>query len=88
MKRLLSLDDGLNSYERSLVSKASARDSFFDEWVEEQRKLRLQPPEEAKYIIVYPMNSGLGNNLAILAEGVLMSMLLHRQLMSASLDLS
>ena len=81
MKRLLSLDDGLNSYERSLVSKASARDSFFDEWVEE-------PPEEAKYIIVYPMNSGLGNNLAILAEGVLMSMLLHRQLMSASLDLS
>lgn len=80
---MLSMDDGLNSYERSLVMKEGVRDEFFKEWIAEQRQLQLQPPEEAKYVIIYPMNSGLGNNLGILAEGVLISMLTHRQLLSA-----
>ena len=66
-----------------MVAKEGLRDAFFKEWVEEQRRLHLQPREEAKYIIIYPMNSGLGNNLGILAEGVLLSMLTHRQLLSA-----
>lgn len=79
---MLSMDDGLNSYERSLVMKEGVRDEFFKEWIAEQRQLQLQPPEEAKYVIIYPMNSGLGNNLGILAEGILISMLTHRQLLS------
>lgn len=79
---LIGLDDGLNAYERSLVVKAKLREDYLKKWIAEQNELRKSPDSDKKYIIMYPVNSGFGNNLAILAEGVLMSMMTHRQLLS------
>ena len=79
---LIGLDDGLNAYERSLVVKAKLRDDHLKKWIAEQTELQKSSDSNKKYIIVYPMNSGFGNNLAILAEGILMSMMTHRQLLS------
>ena len=78
----IGLDDGLNAYERSLVVKAKLRDDHLKKWIAEQNELQKSSDANKKYIIVYPMNSGFGNNLAILAEGILMSMMTHRQLLS------
>ena len=72
----------LNAYERSLLEKAELREKFFQRYLDEQREMYLYPGHNPKSIIVYPLSSGLGNNLGVLAEGILISMMTHRRLMS------
>lgn len=75
-------EDTMNSYERSLVEKEKKREAFLKKYVEEQRELALYPGSAPRFVIVYPLTSGIGNNLAILSEGILMSMLTRRRLLS------
>lgn len=41
----------------------------------------LYPSSTPQFVIVYPVTSGIGNNLAILAEAILMSALTRRRLL-------
>ena len=41
----------------------------------------LYPSSTPQFVIVYPVTSGIGNNLAILAEAILMSDLTRRRLL-------
>ena len=73
----------LNAYERSLLEKEQLREAYLQKYIDEQRELLLYPGNNPKTIIIYPLTSGLGNNLGVLAEGILISMLTHRRLQSA-----
>lgn len=72
----------LNSYERSLLEKEKKRDEFLKKYVAEQTEMFLYPSTAPRFVIVYPVTSGIGNNLAILAEGILMSAITRRRLLS------
>lgn len=41
----------------------------------------LYPSSTPQFVIIYPVTSGIGNNLAILAEAILMSALTRRRLL-------
>lgn len=72
----------LNSYELSLLEKEKKREAFLEKYVAEQTELMLYPSSSPKFVIIHPVTSGIGNNLAILAEGILMSALTRRRLLS------
>ena len=71
----------LNSYERSLLEKEKKRDEFLKKYIAEQTEMLLYPSSTPQFVIVYPVTSGIGNNLAILAEAILMSALTRRRLL-------
>ena len=72
----------LNAYERSLLEKEKLREAFLQKYIDEQRELTLYPGKNPKSVIVYPLTSGLGNNLGVLAEGIFLSMITHRRFQS------
>lgn len=47
----------------------------------------LYPSSTPQFVIVYPVTSGIGNNLAILAEAILMSALTRRRLLCTFLNI-
>lgn len=66
-----------------MLEKEQLREAYLQKYINEQKELFLYPGNNPKTIIIYPLTSGLGNNLGVLAEGILISMLTHRRLQSA-----
>ena len=75
----------LNSYERSLLEKASLRKSFLKKWVEEQERLSHIPYNETEFVIYTPIGYGLGNCLSMLSEAIVLSWITHRRFLSTVL---
>ena len=67
--------------EKSLYKKALKRKEYLKVYVKEQLDFATLSRKNPRSIVVFPMVSGIGNNIGMLAEAILLSMITHRRLM-------
>ena len=66
-------------YDTMIARKESLQMKFLQSLVQQQKESELKGEKEDKYLILYPIFSGLGNNMAVLAEAIFTCFLTNRR---------
>lgn len=79
-----SIEDSLTDppgeeYDAMFARKEALQRKFLASLVEQQKKNEVKEDKGGKYLILYPIFSGLGNNMAVLAEAILVCFLTNRR---------
>ena len=66
-------------YDAMFARKEALQRKFLASLVEQQKMNEVKGDKGGKYLILYPIFSGLGNNMAVLAEAILVCFLTNRR---------
>jgi len=66
-------------YDTMIARKEGLQMKFLQFLVQQQKESELKGGKNEKYLILYPIFSGLGNNMAVLAEAILTCFLTNRR---------
>ena len=66
-------------YDVMIARKESLQMKFLQFLIQQQKESELKGGKGEKYLILYPIFSGLGNNMAVLAEAILTCFLTNRR---------
>lgn len=67
------------TYEEKMEKKEKLRLQFLETLVQQQKNNTNSGKGDDQILILYPIFSGLGNNMAVLAEAILVSFLTNRR---------
>ena len=66
-------------YDVMIARKESLQMKFLQSLIQQQKESELKGGKGEKYLILYPIFSGLGNNMAVLSEAILTCFLTNRR---------